>query len=490
MKSLLPFVSAFSLGWAAFADSANFTPIADTTISDGDGARANGFSTDMIVGRLSHLNAPARGLVRFDLSGLPVGAVVTSVSLNFTVIANASGGADIHALQRLNTGWLENSATWLSSGAAPWANAGGDYLSTPDATVSVTDGTFTFSSTAALVGTVQAWIDNPASNNGWLLRSQNEGSGRNARRIGTLEGSSPPILTVEYSAPPAADFNVTSPGFFFSINGQSPNPPLTLTRGSNYLFSIDTDSIHPFGIASNLAGAAYSSGVSNNNIFNGFLAFHVPVSGPDTLYYVCTNHLFGATIQIVDPPPPPPPPDFSVITPGSYYVINSGDPNPTLTLTRGVTYTFFIDADASHPFEIVSDLGGIPWDEGVVNNNISSGLLTFAVPWDAPELLYYICSVHFFGGEIHIVDPPPAPLLVRILSIEVDTSNVVMTSLGTNGNGWLAIPEFSSNLVSSNWAIVPSYSNSFTAGTNTTTFNRLDPICGPNVFLRIKNVKN
>jgi hypothetical protein len=65
-----------------------------------------------------------------------------------------------------------------------------------------------------------------------------------------------------------------------------------------------------------------------------------------------------------------------------------------------------------------------------------------------------------------------------------------MQSLGTNGNGWLAIPEFSSNLVSSNWAIVPNYSNSFTSGTNTTTFNRLDPICGPNVFLRIKNVKN
>jgi hypothetical protein len=178
-----------------------------------------------------------------------------------------------------------------------------------------------------------------------------------------------------------------------------------------------------------------------------------------------------------------------VTTPDAYYLINGGDPNPELTLTRGVTYTFQIDADPSHPFEIADEFN-MPWDEGVVNNNISSGTLTFTVPTDAPDVLYYICSVHLFGNVINIIDPPPAPLLVQILSVNVSSSNVVMTSLGTNGNGWLVIPEFSSNLVVSNWAVVPSFTNSFFNGTNVTTFNRLDPICGPNVFLRMKNVKN
>jgi hypothetical protein len=83
--------------------------------------------------------------------------------------------------------------------------------------------------------------------------------------------------------------------------------------------------------------------------------------------------------------------------------------------------------------------------------------------------------------------PPPAPL-VRILSMNLSASNVVLRSTGTNG--WLAIPEFSSNLLVSNWAVVPNFTNSFAEGTNVTIFNRLDPICGSNVFLRVRNTMN
>ena len=288
--------------------------------------------------------------------------------------------------------------------------------------------------------------------------------------------------------PPPTDFAVTSPGSFYSINGQDPNPTLTLTRGSNYTFGINTAVDHPFLISSDLDGTPYDDGVTSNNIYNGVITFLVPTNAPNTLYYVCSLHLFGGQINIVDPPTPPPPPDFGVTSPGSFYSIN-GEETPVLRLTRGRTYTFAINTDISHPFQISSDMTGTPYSEGVANNNIHSGTLTFTVPLDAPGLLFYLCSLHLFGGMIEIVDPPQPPPII-ILSIKVESNEVVMKSLGTNGNGWLAIPEFSSNLVSSNWAIVPNYSNSFTAGTNTTTFNRLDPICGPNVFLRMKNVKN
>jgi hypothetical protein len=67
-------------------------------------------------------------------------------------------------------------------------------------------------------------------------------------------------------------------------------------------------------------------------------------------------------------------------------------------------------------------------------------------------------------------------------------SNVVLTSPGTNG--WLAVPEFSSNLHVSNRAVVPNFVNSFIDGTSVTVFNRLDPICGSNVFLRVRNTRN
>src|SRR6516225_5402412 len=67
----------------------------------------------------------------------------------------------------------------------------------------------------------------------------------------------------------AADFSVTSPGFFYSISGQSgQNPDLTLVRGKTYTFSINTSPIHPFKIL--------SKGVSNNNINSGTITFTVP----------------------------------------------------------------------------------------------------------------------------------------------------------------------------------------------------------------------
>jgi hypothetical protein len=49
------------------------------------------------------------------------------------------------------------------------------------------------------------------------------------------------------------------------------------------------------------------------------------------------------------------------------------------------------------------------------------------------------------------------------------------------------VPEFRSNLVTGAWLDVPSFTNNFADGTNTTTFGRLEPVCGPNVFLRISH---
>ena len=39
------------------------------------------------------------------------------------------------------------------------------------------------------------------------------------------------LLCVSSIATRGADFKVTTPGFFYSINGQQPNPILTLVRG-------------------------------------------------------------------------------------------------------------------------------------------------------------------------------------------------------------------------------------------------------------------
>jgi hypothetical protein len=103
------------------------------------------------------------------------------------------------------------------------------------------------------------------------------------------------------------------------------------------------------------------------------------------------------------------PTQFNVTSSGSTaYIINGTNSNPTLTLTRGLTYTFNISA-IGHPFLIktTSNTGTAnSYNVGVTNNGIASGTLTFVVDANAPSQLYYICEYHgSMVGVINIVNP-------------------------------------------------------------------------------------
>lgn len=105
------------------------------------------------------------------------------------------------------------------------------------------------------------------------------------------------VCTVPFSAE-SADFSVTSPGFFYSINGANPNPVLTVQRGTTYTFAISTASNHPFEIL--------APGVTSNNIFSGTITWTVPLVASN-YNYKCSVHGFGNQIMTVAAPPPPPP---------------------------------------------------------------------------------------------------------------------------------------------------------------------------------------
>ena len=167
--------------------------------------------------------------------------------------------------------------------------------------------------------------------------------------------------------------------------------------------------------------------------------------------------------------------DFSVTSPGFSYTINGMPNQPTLTLVRGRTYTFDVATSSNHPFRINGAAG-------VSNNNISSGTITFTVPND-PVNYVYECSFHHFSGTI-ITEAPPAPPVVRILSLAVG-SQLVIKSTGTNT--WSVLPEFNTNLVSTNWFALTVNSNRFVNGTNE-TFCGVPP--GTNVFVRIRSTPN
>ena len=81
--------------------------------------------------------------------------------------------------------------------------------------------------------------------------------------------------------------------------------------------------------------------------------------------------------------------------------------DPDLTLVRGQTYTFNINA-LGHPFWIKTVQGNgtsDAYNDGVSGNGTAVGTLTFTVPHSAPDTLFYNCQIHLaMTGIINIVD--------------------------------------------------------------------------------------
>jgi hypothetical protein len=90
------------------------------------------------------------------------------------------------------------------------------------------------------------------------------------------------------------------------------------------------------------------------------------------------------------------------------YIFDGVANDPTISLTRGQTYYFNMAAGNTHPMWIKTapTTGtGDAYNTGVTNNGIARGLLTFQVPWNAPNLLYYQCQLHEgMGGLLQILD--------------------------------------------------------------------------------------
>ena len=78
------------------------------------------------------------------------------------------------------------------------------------------------------------------------------------------------------------------------------------------------------------------------------------------------------------------------------YAIN-GNNNATISLIRGNTYNLVITA-TGHPFWIQTVSGGYSinniYNFGVTNNGTQNGTITFTVPSNAPNTLYYACQFH------------------------------------------------------------------------------------------------
>jgi hypothetical protein len=104
----------------------------------------------------------------------------------------------------------------------------------------------------------------------------------------------------------------------------------------------------------------------------------------------------------------------------------NGANNPTLTLARGSSYTFAVNAPG-HPFDIkTAAVTGTAdqLDAGVSQQGVTSGTVTFDVPTNATPPLFYQCEIHpTMSGSLLLASPAApwapssAPWLAGLLGV-------------------------------------------------------------------------
>lgn len=225
MRSLA--LATLALATIAQADVLQVGAAKDNTLfQNASGALSNGEGSAIFAGRSNQsVDSIRRGLIAFDLSAIPGGATIESVTLRL-FMTQANGGTNNVTLHRLQADWGEGisssgnggsgggggapaeagDATWIHRfyDTTNWANAGGDFVATASATTAVGGvGAYSWSG-AGLVADVQFWLNNGGGNFGWLIKGSESQAGtakRFASHEDTVDPSWQPSLTVNYRVP-------------------------------------------------------------------------------------------------------------------------------------------------------------------------------------------------------------------------------------------------------------------------------------------------
>lgn len=250
-----PLLMATSL----WAETVTIEPSKDNSMfSEADDS--NGQGLYLFVGRT---NTPSnrRALLAFDLAAaIPAGATIESASLSLTMNKTNVGAQSI-SVHRLGKDWGEGASdavanegkgapaqagdvTWSHTffPSSFWASAGGDFTASPSATQSVSgNGTYSWSG-AGMVADVQAWVDTPSANFGWILIGPE--SATSSKRFASRENTgaaSRPTLTVTYTTAPVgwAGYPVNSDGRTVDTGGWLGLVDIA-TAPWAYLYSLDS----------------------------------------------------------------------------------------------------------------------------------------------------------------------------------------------------------------------------------------------------------
>ena len=192
----------------------------NTIFSDTFAQLSNGQGPYFYVGRNAN-DSVRRALLGFDVSAIPAGSTIVSANLTLSMDRTISGGWDF-SLHRVLEDWGEGAsnagspggngaqaeagdATWLSAlfPGTLWSTPGGVFAPEASAVIEVNEiRTYTWAS-AGMAADVQGWVNNPATNLGWLLKGGE--TALSAKRFISSEGplAARPKLVVTYEIPVA-----------------------------------------------------------------------------------------------------------------------------------------------------------------------------------------------------------------------------------------------------------------------------------------------
>jgi hypothetical protein len=227
---------------ATRASEATLVPSRDNTLfEDPTGALSDGAGPTLFAGNNGQ-DLARRALLLFDVAGaLPAGALIINVSN----VSNTT--ARTFSLHRVVADWGEGTSSTSGGSGAPatagdatwlhtrwpdqlWDTPGGDFAATPSAALVISGVALYACAAPAMASDVQAWLDDPAGNHGWLMMGD-EVTLNTAKRLDSRENptaSQRPMLIVYYNGVVGV---ASEQGSREAMLGRCyPNPAKTTTR--------------------------------------------------------------------------------------------------------------------------------------------------------------------------------------------------------------------------------------------------------------------
>lgn len=205
----------------ALLTQVTLTPTADNSIFSESPDNSDGVGQYLYAGAASV--GIRRALIKFDVSSLPPGAHIDSATLQLHISRDSPGADTSFDIHRATASWGEgtsdsdalnkggrgapatpNDATWHDRffNVTAWGTDGGDFNPNFSASATVGASGFVQWTGTQLAADVQAWLNSPSTQLGWLIKEDDEGVPTSAKRFDSRQNptaSFRPQLTINYS---------------------------------------------------------------------------------------------------------------------------------------------------------------------------------------------------------------------------------------------------------------------------------------------------